>query len=482
MKRLALLVSLCSSSLAWAGGFEFPDNNAEVLGRGATFTAKADDASAVEYNIAGLARQRGTSSLVSLNTVFHTYEFQRAGTYPDDPATVPYGGQPFPKVSNTGAPFPAPFLSIATDFNKLDRWTFSFAVFGPSAYGQRQYQNPANGLPGPARYDLTAENLLLVFPTLAAAYRVTKWLDIGVALHLVVGQLHFETTALVDLGKNVCATGETASCDSYTKLDLTGVSATAALGLMFHPLEALSIGVNLRGKVHLVANGTATAFPPSNPTSAQLPVDTQAASLTNDLPWVLRVGIRYAFLKDGFEQGDVEVDGTYEAWHDAQGQGIQVTIPFLSIFQNINPVTLHNYQDTGSVRVGGSYNAKLPTGVLSFRLGFYYDSAATQPKDTRLDFDTMDKFAPTVGLGYKVRGIAINLGYAYVWSPDRDVTNGDIQVLNAANNALPVRSASSEPTPVINNGHYHAETHVLGVSLNVNWDEALKHSRTIVYR
>src|SRR6476660_4835682 len=141
MQRFALLVRFFSfSSVAFAGGFEMLDNNTEAMSRGGGLTAKADDASAVEFNIAGLARQRGTSSLLSGNLVFHTYEFQRSGTYPTSSIGVDgsdISGMAFPKIANTGAPFFAPFLSIATDFNKLDRWTFAFSVFGPSAYGQR---------------------------------------------------------------------------------------------------------------------------------------------------------------------------------------------------------------------------------------------------------------------------------------------------------------------------------------------------------
>lgn len=483
MKRFALLVSFFSfSSVAFAGGFEMLDNNTEAMSRGGAFTAKADDASAVEFNVAGLARQRGTSTLLSGNLVFHTFEFQRSGTYPmgslgADGTDI--SGMAYPKIANSGAPFFAPFFSIATDFNKLDRWTFAFAVYGPSAYGQRHFANPVGNLPGPGRYDITDENLLIVFPTLAAAYRVTKWLDIGLALHLAVGSLHFESTALVDLGRGICPTGEAPQCDSYTKLTMSGATATASLGIMLHPIKPLSIGINLRGKVHLDATGTATAIPPA--TNAALGTDTQPGEFITELPWVLRLGLRYAFMKDGFEQGDVEADGIYEAWHDAQGIGSFVKIPSLSIFQDINPTIIHRFNDTFSARIGGSYNAKLPTGVLSFRLGFYFDSAATHYADTRIDFDTMAKYAPTVGLGYKVRGVALNIGYAYVWSPDRDVTNGNIRVLNAAVNGQPILSNSTEPTPAVNNGHYHAESHILSASINIAWDEALKHERVIHY-
>src|SRR3954449_11844453 len=82
-------------AVAAAGGFdELPDQGAQALGRGATFTAKADDATALYYNVAGLARQRGTKLQISSNIEFNTVYFQRAGRYPDDPKdpATPWGG------------------------------------------------------------------------------------------------------------------------------------------------------------------------------------------------------------------------------------------------------------------------------------------------------------------------------------------------------------------------------------------------------
>ena len=54
-------------TVAFAGGFEFPDNGTEALGRGGAFTAKADSPLAIEYNIGGLAKQRGTKLLFDSN-------------------------------------------------------------------------------------------------------------------------------------------------------------------------------------------------------------------------------------------------------------------------------------------------------------------------------------------------------------------------------------------------------------------------------
>jgi len=132
---------VCLPAIASAGGLEFPANGTEALGRGGAFTAKADDGTAFEYNVAGFARQRGTRLMLDLNLVFSTLEFQRAGVYPDDPKNpaTPWGGQPFPKVRDTGGVFAAPFFGLSTDFGALDRWTFAVGVYGPSSVGNRTY-------------------------------------------------------------------------------------------------------------------------------------------------------------------------------------------------------------------------------------------------------------------------------------------------------------------------------------------------------
>src|ERR1043165_1668583 len=88
---------------ASAGGIdEMPDHGAQALGRGAAFTAKADDATALYYNVAGLARQRGTKLQLSANFQFSSMTFQRAGNYPGDPKDpqTPWAGKAYGLVEN----------------------------------------------------------------------------------------------------------------------------------------------------------------------------------------------------------------------------------------------------------------------------------------------------------------------------------------------------------------------------------------------
>lgn len=485
MKRfLVCALTVLTPSFAWAGGFEFPDNGTEALGRGGAFTAKADNGLAIEYNVAGLARQRGTHLLFDANLSFHTYEFQRSGVYPGNSgdANTPYAGMPFPKVANNGGPFFAPFFAVSTDFGFFDRWTFAIGAYGPSAIGNRAYPTTVNGmLPAPQRYDLTKANLLLVFPTIAASVRATRWMDLGLAVQVVYGNFDLGNVSEIDLGRGVCPSPEYAPCDGATSIKTDGVTATVEMGAMFHPVRGLHLGINVRPQVDVNTTGTVTATPPK---AQPIAISPARAEFQSHLPWVVRFGARYAFEdRNRFEHGDIEVDATYESWGQAEGKGDTLTLPDgLAIFTYQNPALIqHNYQDTFSIRVGGQFNQPIPHGALHFRGGLYYDSNATRYKDTRLDFDTMQKYGFCAGLGFTIRGISFNLAYAYVYSPDRNVTNGDVRLLNGVN--LSTVDATGAPTPVVNNGLYHANTQVVSFGLQVAWEDLLnRHKRTIRYQ
>src|SRR5262249_39659968 len=156
-------------------GEEYPDNGAQALSRGGAFTAKADDLTALQYNVAGLAATRGTRLLFSANFVNASASFTRAGTYPTNPgAPQPWDGQPFPRVSNSAGPFFAPMLIVASDFGS-DKWTFAGGIYGPSAYGGTTFPSTVTvndvQAPAPQRYDLISEDLFVAYPTLAVAYK-----------------------------------------------------------------------------------------------------------------------------------------------------------------------------------------------------------------------------------------------------------------------------------------------------------------------
>jgi long-chain fatty acid transport protein len=486
----ALLALVLFPSTAIGGGFEFPESTAEALGRGGAFIAKADNTAAMYFNPAGLARQRGTRTLLDLNVIVHDRAFARAGSYPGDagdPAT-PFSGQPYPAIANQGGPQWAPSLGVSTDFGRLRRWTFGIGVFGPSSYGRREYPatvevstpGGTRTAPSPARYDLLKADLIVVLPTLSAAVQVTRWFDLGLSVHIAAGSFDLQSYTFTDFGRNLCPYVEYHRCDALTRIKTSGASATASLGMLFTPVRALQIGVSVRGPLYLTSTGTLeVASPPAMPSTIIPPT---TVTFVSNLPWIVRLGVRYAFVKDRFERGDIELDGVYEAWHAAQGDGSRLHADDLFPKGEIDLLVRHNYRDTFSVRLGGAYNIQLPRGVLTARLGFAFDSAATRYPDTRLDFNTGMKLMPAVGLAYRIRGVTINLAYAYLYEPDRHVVNGELRGLNAFGVCPPSMPACTNPTsndsqgqllPTINNGYYTSRTMTVSAGVTVHWDEAL---------
>jgi len=490
-----VILSAMMGGRAYAGGFEAPGLGTEAMGRGGAFTAKASDGSALEYNIAGLARQRGWRLLIDGKLVLNSHEFTRAGVYPGaiDPMR-PWQGQPYPTVSNSHGLSGAPMVVLSTDFNYFDRWTFAIGLTTPSASdSNRSFPTTVNGnWPAPQRYDIHNVNLLVVYPMLAAAVRVTKWLDIGLAVQMVYGHFDLTATAFADLGAATCA--DPTQCDSLLNIRTKGITATGALGLMVHPLKNLHLGLHVRGPIYLNTSGDVTATQPGAitqpldpgdpgiPGDPNRPAKPAAASLPFRLPWVVRLGLRYAFMKDAQrEQGDIEINGTYESWKEAQGVGDKLSVPSLGPFVDITATLVHRYKDTGSVRVGGAYNHWFANNtVLTIRAGVFFDSAAAEGAWTRLDFDTLTKIGGSLGLGYRIRGVGINAGYTYIGSPSVTITEGRQQVINGTNGTT-WRTDNTGPLPIINNGTFSASTHLILVGLNFAFDELMKRQRVLKY-
>ena len=477
---LALLAVTAIPSRASAGGFELPDNGTQALGRGATFVAKADDPSAIYHNVAGIARQRGTRLLVNTNVLLHATEFQRAGTYPDDPndPNTPWGGQPFPTVRNAGGPFAAPFLALTSDFGYFDRLTAGLAVFGPSAVGNRTFPLGIERKPSPSRYDAVQSRSLLLYPTAAAAFRVTPWLDVGLAGHLVVAKFDQTTISSADLNRETCKNVEYQPCDARGELQASATSFAAGIGVMVRPSESMQFGASVRTPTTINAIGTISSRPPA--ATPTIEVKPGPASLALQLPYVVKVGGRYIKMDRTFELYDLELDVTYEGWGSAQRTGPIVRIPELGPYKDIETLVVHGYKNTYSIRLGGAYNMEQFDGVLSLRGGAYYDSTATAPQFTRLDFDTLAKVAGTLGVGYRRGAFGVDFAYAAVASVPRLVTQGEVRPVNGTKQGDSVDANGQDFAPV-NEGSYRGFTHIISIGVTVTFDELLGGKRKVEY-
>jgi long-subunit fatty acid transport protein len=491
--RSAIAAALAlSSGLVRAGGFEIPDNGAEAMGRGAAFVAKASDGTAIHHNPAGLARQRGTHALVNGNLYLHSFQFQRTGEYPDDPEdqATPWGGVRYPVAQNTAGPLFKPLLALTSDFGYFDRLTFGAGIFSPPSVSNRTFPLNVEGKPAPSRYDFVQSRSSLLYPTLSAAFRLASWLDVGASAHLVLASFDETRVSYADFGPETCSDNaldedkkkEDFRCDSRTTLEAKGTSFAATLGLMARPTASLAFGASFRTPTNIAASGTVTPTAPPRLLPDGQELTPGAATYALQLPWAVRVGARYIGMDADFERYDLELDVTYEGWGTAQRLGPILTVPNLGAFKNIEAVFQHGYGNTFGLRGGGAYNIDTGDGIVSLRGGAYFDSSATDFKNTRLDFDTLAKVAGTIGLGYKVGSTSFDIGYAAVASIPRTVGLGDGGI-RPVNDRAGGRTdgPNNEPLPVVNQGSYTGFTHIIALGISVSLESFFGPPRKVHY-
>ena len=163
------LAVVLSAGAARAGGMnEAPEQGAQALARGGAFVAKADDASALFHNVAGLAGQElgGTKVWLGANLQASTFTFQRAGAYSGQAGKdEAWAGRPYPLVENVGTPSPLPMLAVVSDLGS-DRLGVGAGVFAPTANPGKRFPNTIGTAPSPARYDVVSGgDAKVLFPT-----------------------------------------------------------------------------------------------------------------------------------------------------------------------------------------------------------------------------------------------------------------------------------------------------------------------------
>ncbi|MBM4397184.1 MAG: outer membrane protein transport protein [Deltaproteobacteria bacterium] len=469
---------------AVAGGFEFPDNGVVAVGRGGAFAAKADDLTAIYFNPAGLAGQKGTRLLFNTNFPRQSVTFTRS---PDE------GGTAFGPVSNSGGFFTgdakigAPIAAIASDFGLKDV-TFALGLYGPSAYGASKY--PKNG---PQKYALIDMDLAMVFYNLSMGWRAHRSLDLGVSL-----QLAHNMKTNISQGVNswfAAGSGPSAGYDTIVHLKFDQAFSVGMLfGALYRPpVKGLHIGLTVRPfPIHFEQGGTVTpeypgSFLARQAEAGRVYITSGNVYMTQDLPIMGRLGVRYAFEHGGRELFDIEADVVFEAWSVVDAFDIRFGGE-MGIGQDVGPdykqpmapVSVpKDWKDTVSVRVGGDYNVLKATDLkpgLAVRLGGFYESPAVPEETTNLDFLSFHRFG--VGTGFTLSWYAFDLSFAYshIFQLSRDVTDSSIVVQMPMSPCQPPYTDAKCATPgtppgtVVGAGRYESGIDVLSVGLNVWFD------------
>jgi long-chain fatty acid transport protein len=466
---------------ARAGGLFVPGYGSQAQPRAGAFVAKADDPSALYYNPAGLAGQRGTSIHLGFNFVAFNQTYQRAGVYeaPEEGEPPPWTGDPYPEVKNESTPAIGfgrfqgiPLLGVATDLGLDLPVVFGVGVIADHGYPERkisedyQFEDP-NRPPPPQRYDIIEQDVSAAFPSLAVAARVTPWLDVGVRASWGFagskGKQH--VWGIRNYSEDVHRDGE-------FELDVSDNFIPAAgVGVLVRPHDRIEIGASYHTPKSLRMKGEGKAavgsglgfgdiqemIAPVNDTPLCEEGGTAASlksCLNLNLPQTASLGARY-ILRDasGGERGDVELDVQWEDWSAASDIEVIVDGKGALTGLKLRPaVVRHGLRDTYSVRLGGAYAFGLGGGRrLEARAGAAYDTAAAPLSWTRVDLDGMARTTLAGGLAFETGSIRLELGGGVVLEQDRTVgeCNTSLDQLGCRDPAAETPLADREsPDPV----------------------------------
>ena len=486
VRQLAVVPFVLAPGIASAGGLLLPGNGAISTSRAGAAVASASDGEALGVNPAGLAKTEGTTITVSTAIIGYYMDFTRTGAYdPIADEDRPYEGQTYQTIENNpdlplgiGRFQPVPMVAVVSDFGGVAGGKLRGAVglYAPNAYPFRDMTSgyvfdestDYNVAPPPTRYDIMTQDAALVFPSIAASYRVLPELDIGARFSFGFASLKSKVAVWGSPGNYVEAVTHDAVLSADAKDNFV---PTWGLGAMYRPTPTIEIGANFNWRAVVRAKGGVTSEQGPNVSFNMQPTvigpvaqgsarcaeggtfEEQKICVDFQLPMNFQLGARYKFLDiDGSERGDIELDVGWENWgkrcEDSAAFAGGCTSPSqyrvvvdsaAYVDRDANPNTPlteddiavvlkdnyieHRFKDTWNVRLGGSYHMPMGDYRIILRGGVGYDSRAAEDNWLRADVDGAARITTTAGATYRSEKWEATLGFGAILEGEN--TNGN---------------------------------------------------------
>jgi len=369
MRKLAITVALTlSASSALAGGLILNDHGAKATGRANAVVATVKDGSSIFYNPAGIALADGYNIYLGGTLILPYAGFTEEGTGTATDAERPKTVTPnFYAYGEINDVFKVGF-GFFTPFGSSSAWP-------ESSPGRDQSRNS------------TLRTFFLV-PTLGV--NMNKWvkgLAVGLGFDLV--------PADVDLNRDILF-GDVVGT---ARLGGDGLGFGGRIGVQYHPIDQLSIGLTYRSKVKLKFTGQGdfdieapyrAALPPDGP------IDTEVT-----LPQTVLGGVAYRPMPNL----EIEFNFNWNDWSDYDSIDIELADgSTTSIVNNWDPVLV--------LKLGAEYT--LPAVGAAVRGGYSYDPTPVPAETLGFAPPDADRHVVHLGGSYQLpKGMWVDLGILY---------------------------------------------------------------------
>lgn len=467
-----MLAALSAADTVWASGLYFSERGVRPLGRAGAFVAGADDLGAIWHNPAGIY-DAGSSILIDASWLHFTTDYTRKGIVdvvdPNTGQVVARFEQTYPTVEGVAPVMPIP--TLAGSFKIHPDWVLALGVEAPYA-AITSYPDTVDGRPAPQRNALiTLDGSLLLVAGGWVAYAPTDEWRFGLGFEALVGR--FVSTQVLSgcpPDRFICAP-EQPEWDIMSQITAGPIfapSGNAGVQWLFHPDWRAGLSFQLPFWVRSPAELHVRL--PSTPMFERAYLEGSEANIEFELPWSVRLGVEWTPV----DQLRLELAGAFEGWsmHDEitvapENIAMREVVGFPDPFYVPDVNIPRNFQDTGSVRLGGEYRFELFDVDWEPRLGVSYESTAIPPEYLSAITVDMHKVTIGVGLGLHIDNWRFDIVYAHIFGIDVEVHPDDA--------AIPIQTPMTtfNPEPhTINGGLYSARANVLGVGLRYHFDVA----------
>jgi hypothetical protein len=485
-----------------AGGYEYgTDNGAEAVARAGASTANPG-LSAIYTNVAGIADTDYVDLYLTNNFVWRQLMFQRAASANHSDLGSAYESQVRewePTEDEAGLNF-GPMLALHV--RVADWLVLAIGANGPAAVstgifdiGTREHDlegcetgTCANELSGAARFDTAAQQVIFVWPSIAAGFSFPSFPNLRIGVSFQPSFIYMAFTAYAEAATSLVNDVE-ATLHVWDRFVPGG-----QIGVLYrvNGFERLELGLQVRlsdsidaeGEAYPTINARHDADEPDPPWEHPNERPTTTARFV--APWplaVVRFGVRYAHPRADVpadavanyerELFDIELDFIYE--NTSQMDGYDATISNIDLdpqglipaISEVNLHITHDWRDTFGLRLGGSVN--LLGGHLTIAAGVSWDSQTEPVEQTRIDYAPWGHYGVSIGVIGRFSILEIALSYEHLFMPDRTVEVGEGEAYRLMAQAGSYPDTVNQDVP-INEGHFEGGYDIVGFSLGFRFD------------
>lgn len=367
-----------------AVSFRLPNQDPEAIARGNAFAATADNPSAIYYNPAGITQLEGHNFNVGLYLVSANTDYESpTGLTAETSGTF----QAVPQVYYVYSPAES-------------RFSYGLGIYAPFGLSLDWGKN--------SPFRTLAQNGRLLYSSInpVIAYQIHPTLSIGIGPTIDYSEAKFERAIGV-------------IPDDFFKFQGDGMDYGFNAGILWHPHEKWSFGVNYRFQTTIDYKGHTEAFPFFPPVSSTAKLE---------VPQFAVVGISFR----PTENWNIEFDLDWTDWDDVNEILFRGTsfgdVPFVQ-----------NYTSSFMYEIGVTRRIKEKYFI---HAGYFYSENSIPDHDFNPIIPDANLHLGSVGFSYRGQRWNWALAYHFGYNPGREVTgsvpggiaDGTYQTLNHAVN------------------------------------------------